>query len=339
MFVYLCKIQMQSEVYAFKQPLTAPFIIDDTYLIDEFPYITEKYDAATCAIYGEIQVNPELRHTFASVAEHTVNISQFSEQFNVQFTKEDDLGWSLLQYTPGCKFEPHTDTGEYTLLLFPSRRINADIIGGMLNIYDSHPSRYNDTPIMRIMINIQAGEFDTATLLIINKQVLHEVSKLLSGVRYVFKKNVFRSPLHPYVSPFIENKWQCDQCRTVLYGAEYHKLLVRYQLIGLQICNVREYPSLTSDIINRVCEYYVIEVEPNANVNGFYKLAYNRGYVLICNEKRPEWHWDPYTGTLRTNFMLNTTEEITLGLEDGACDIIRTAQHRRELYNKWCSIM
>lgn len=84
-----------------------------------------------------------------------------------------ESGWKFLKYEKDDMFVQHVDTvGAYTILLFPSNKINKNLIGGEL-IIDN--------------ITYNPNTFDNAKIIIFPTTTKHEVKKIISGVRYVFK--------------------------------------------------------------------------------------------------------------------------------------------------------
>lgn len=97
-------------------------------------------------------------------------LNEFIETNNL---KIDEHGWKFLKYEEGDFFDKHVDiNGLYTILLFPSNKINKNLIGGEL-IVDGQ--------------NINPNTFENSKLVIFPVNVYHEVKKVIKGTRYVFK--------------------------------------------------------------------------------------------------------------------------------------------------------
>ncbi len=103
-------------------------------------------------------------------------------------------GWSLLKYEKGCKFEDHIDSiGEYTMLLFPSNKIN-NIEGGELVItsYDLITKEINDKKTI-----IEPNKLEKTTLVIIKADTIHRVNEVIEGTRYVYKNSFNKTSKSP----------------------------------------------------------------------------------------------------------------------------------------------
>ena len=104
-----------------------------------------------------------------------VDFTSFLNSHNLTPSKN---GWTLLKYSPGDFFKPHTDRlGEFTAILFPQLP-NDSFTGGDLIISNS--------------VTISSNNLNSHRIVIFDTHAMHEVTPILTGVRYAFKTSLFK---------------------------------------------------------------------------------------------------------------------------------------------------
>lgn len=139
-----------------------------------------EWEISPCAINGEEVVNTDIRLSYTNKHRFILNIKgmkDFCQSLNISV---DDVssGWSLIKYIDGCKFDKHTDhEGDYTFLLFPA---NQECVGGILNIDNQNGE--DD-------IKVYPDTLKKPLLIAFKIKCSHEVTEVLSGERYVYKRS------------------------------------------------------------------------------------------------------------------------------------------------------
>lgn len=120
----------------------------------------------------------------------------------------DSNGWKLLKYDTGDFFCQHVDLiGSHTILLFPSNKINKNLLGGEL------------------IINNQLYEpnsFTKNTIIIFPVNSTHEVKKIIRGTRFVFKISASFNHNNNNNNLLVSKKNYSEQISDV--GCNYSKL-------------------------------------------------------------------------------------------------------------------
>lgn len=134
---------------------------------------------STCCIDNKDIIDTNIRKSYVHENSHNFIIDgliEIGREIGIPFNSMFVRGWKLLKYEPGCKFDTHIDsTGKYTLLLFPSNKIN-DIEGGELVIIENGEERV-----------FAPNLFYKTTLIIMESNLPHRVNEVIKGNRYVFK--------------------------------------------------------------------------------------------------------------------------------------------------------
>lgn len=160
--------------------------------IDNINYeLEDDYTPSTCYVDGLVSVNNEVRKLFISKRSFNLFITKIGSICELLSVFNDMTEkWSLLKYEPGCKFDEHVDSeGDYTMLLFPSNKIN-NITGGELVVHTKNETISNCDQSCEI-ITYAPGTFKKVTLIIIKSFNIHKVNEVITGNRYVFKKSFY----------------------------------------------------------------------------------------------------------------------------------------------------
>lgn len=134
-------------------------------------------------------------------SKHLKLYSEFWCKEFITFLNENNLvpspnGWSILRYLKGDLFRPHTDRiGEYTAILYPKSFFNDKIKGGKIIIGD---------------FELLPSEIENHTLLIFKTDLVHEVTEILEGTRYVMKIPLFKAETFSIMDSISENKESQD---------------------------------------------------------------------------------------------------------------------------------
>jgi len=166
----------------------------------------DKYNVTTCRVYGIEQVDLTKRNSLVSPDKYLMSSSKLDEfltWYNPKIShptdNPDEYGFDyseqtlfeLLKYDVGGFFLKHKDkliesstdrlAHTHMCLLYPPNN-GSDYEGGDIIFYDD---------VNKKKYLLEPSKFTTWTFVFFNRDVLHEVTPVTQGTRYVFKAPIF----------------------------------------------------------------------------------------------------------------------------------------------------